>query len=59
MQRFDLEDRVAVRTGVSDKAALEALADAAVSNFGGLHVWVNNAGGSSVRSPLDELDESD
>lgn len=50
---------VAVPTDVTDKAALEALADAAVTTFGGLHVWVNNAGGSSVRSPLDELDEDD
>ncbi len=50
---------VAVPTDVTDKAALEALADAAVTTFGGLHVWVNNAGGSSVRSPLDELGEDD
>ena len=50
---------LAVATDVTDKAALEALADAAVSTFGGLHVWVNNAGGSTVRSPLDELDEDD
>jgi len=50
---------LAVATDVTDKAALEALADAAVSTFGGLHVWVNNAGGSTVRSPLDELDEGD
>jgi NAD(P)-dependent dehydrogenase (short-subunit alcohol dehydrogenase family) len=50
---------VAVPTDVTDRGALEALADAAVATFGGLHVWVNNAGGSAVRSPLDELDESD
>lgn len=50
---------LAVATDVTDKAALEALADAAVTNFGDLHVWVNNAGGSAVRSPLDELDDSD
>ncbi len=36
---------------------LVALADAAVDTFGGLHVWVNNAGGSPLRSPLSELDE--
>jgi NAD(P)-dependent dehydrogenase (short-subunit alcohol dehydrogenase family) len=48
---------LAVPTDVTDRAALVALADAAVSNFGGLHVWVNNAGGSTVRSPLRELDE--
>jgi len=50
---------LAVPTDVTDRAALNALADAAVEAFGGLHVWVNNAGGSAVRSPLDELDEDD
>lgn len=48
---------LAVPTDVTDRDALVALADAAVTNFGGLHVWVNNAGGSTVRSPLRELDE--
>jgi NAD(P)-dependent dehydrogenase (short-subunit alcohol dehydrogenase family) len=50
---------LAVPTDVTDRAAVEALADAAVSTFGGLHVWVNNAGGSAVRSPLRELSEAD
>ena len=27
-------------------------ADAAIEAFGGLDIWVNNAGGSTVRSPL-------
>ena len=36
-----------------------ALADEAVAAFGGLHVWVNNAGGSPVRTPLSELSEDD
>jgi len=27
--------------------------------FGSLHLWVNNAGGSAVRSPLCELTEAD
>ncbi len=49
---------IAVPTDVTDLAALRALADAAVGTFGGLHVWVNNAGGSTVRSPLRELDEA-
>lgn len=48
---------IAVPTDVTDLTALRALADAAVDAFGGLHVWVNNAGGSTVRSPLRELDE--
>jgi NAD(P)-dependent dehydrogenase (short-subunit alcohol dehydrogenase family) len=46
-------------TDVNDRAALNALADAAVDTFGGLHTWVNNAGGSPVRSPLDELTDED
>jgi NAD(P)-dependent dehydrogenase (short-subunit alcohol dehydrogenase family) len=50
---------LSVRTDVTDPAALEALADAAVSTFGGLHVWVNNAGGSSVQSPLRTLSDDD
>lgn len=50
---------IAVPTDVTDREALVALADAAVATFGGLHVWVNNAGGSTVRSPLRELDQAD
>jgi NAD(P)-dependent dehydrogenase (short-subunit alcohol dehydrogenase family) len=48
---------LAVPTDVTDRAAVIALADEAVTAFGGLHVWVNNAGGSPVRSPLSELSE--
>lgn len=50
---------LAVPTDVTDRAAVTALADAAVRTFGGLDVWVNNAGGSSVRTPLRELDQED
>jgi NAD(P)-dependent dehydrogenase (short-subunit alcohol dehydrogenase family) len=50
---------LAVPTDVTDRAALVALADAAIDTFGGLDIWVNNAGGSTVRSPLVELDETD
>ncbi len=50
---------LAVTTDVTDRAALIALADAAVETFGGLHVWVNNAGGSPVRSPLKELSDDE
>jgi NAD(P)-dependent dehydrogenase (short-subunit alcohol dehydrogenase family) len=35
---------IAVRTDVSDKASLEALADAAYKEFGAVHVLHNNAG---------------
>ncbi len=50
---------LAVRTDVTDPAALNELADAAVSTFGGLHTWVNNAGGSPIRTPLRELADAD
>jgi NAD(P)-dependent dehydrogenase (short-subunit alcohol dehydrogenase family) len=50
---------LAVPTDVTDRAALTALADTAVSHFGGLHVWVNNAGGSPVRTPLRAISEAD
>jgi len=50
---------IAVATDVTDRAALTALADAAVDTFGGLHVWVNNAGGSPVRTPLSELSDDE
>ena len=50
---------LAVPTDVTDRAALTALADPAVATFGGLHVWVNNAGGSPIREPLKTLAEDD
>ncbi len=50
---------LAVRTDVTDRAALSALAEAALGEFGRLDVWVNNAGGSPVRTPLRELSEAD
>lgn len=50
---------LAVVTDVTDEAALVNLADAAVDTFGGLHTWVNNAGGSPVRAPLNELTNDD
>jgi len=50
---------LAVPTDVTDRAAVTALADATVKAFGALHIWVNNAGGSAVRTPLRELSEAD
>ena len=44
-----------VTTDVTDDAAMEALARAAVDHFGKLTAWVNNAGGSSMRMPAAEL----
>jgi NAD(P)-dependent dehydrogenase (short-subunit alcohol dehydrogenase family) len=48
---------IAVATDVTDRAAVEALAQAAVNEFGHLDIWVNNAGGSPIQTPLSELDE--
>lgn len=46
---------IAVTTDVTDDAAVDALARAAVDEFGKLTTWVNNAGGSPARMPLSEL----
>jgi NAD(P)-dependent dehydrogenase (short-subunit alcohol dehydrogenase family) len=46
---------LAVTTDVTDDAAVEALARAACEEFGRLDVWVNNAGGSPISSPLEKL----
>jgi len=68
MHSFDLSGKVAVITGgralavptdVTDRDALVALADATIDAFGGLDIWVNNAGGSTVRSSLVKLDAAD
>lgn len=48
-------EAIAVTTDVTDDAALVRLADAAVDHFGGCHIWVNNAGGSPMRMPLNDL----
>lgn len=46
---------IAVRTDVTDRSQLEALADAAVDTYGSLSIWCNNAGGSPHRTPLTEI----
>jgi len=50
---------IAVPTDVTDRGALVKLAEIAISEFGGLHCWVNNAGGSPVRSALNELPDDE
>jgi len=50
---------IAVATDVTDNDAVEALAQAAVSEFGRLDIWVNNAGGSPVQTPLIDLDPAE
>ena len=46
---------IAVTTDVTDDAAVDALARAAVAEFGKLTIWVNNAGGSPLKVPATEL----
>lgn len=46
---------IAVTTDVTDDDAVEALAVAAVKEFGKLTAWVNNAGGSPLKVPAVEL----
>ncbi|MGE0669102.1 MAG: SDR family NAD(P)-dependent oxidoreductase [Sphingomonadales bacterium] len=50
---------VAVPTDVTNSQALDALAQAAIDNFGKLTIWVNNAGGSKAMGPLAELSARD
>ena len=40
---------IACATDVTDVAAVERLADAALSEYGSLNMWVNNAGGRQRR----------
>jgi len=47
---------VAMPTDVTDNAAVEALAQKAISEFGHLDIWINNAGGSPIQAPLTQLD---
>jgi NAD(P)-dependent dehydrogenase (short-subunit alcohol dehydrogenase family) len=46
---------IAVATDVTDDGAVDALARAAVAEFGKLTIWVNNAGGSPLKVPATEL----
>lgn len=46
---------IAVTTDVTDGAALKRLGESARSEFGRLDIWVNNAGGSPMQTPLIEL----
>jgi NAD(P)-dependent dehydrogenase (short-subunit alcohol dehydrogenase family) len=50
---------MAVSTDVTDDAAVEALAQAAVDEFGRLDIWVNNAGGSPIQAKLVKLDRAE
>jgi NAD(P)-dependent dehydrogenase (short-subunit alcohol dehydrogenase family) len=50
---------VAMPTDVTDNAAVEALAQRAISEFGHLDIWINNAGGSPIQAPLTQLDPAE
>src|SRR4051812_33962677 len=53
--RDDGGDAIGVPTDVTDDEAVDALALAAVAQYGRLSIWVNNAGGSPARLPMTEL----
>jgi NAD(P)-dependent dehydrogenase (short-subunit alcohol dehydrogenase family) len=46
---------IAVTTDVTDESAVEALAQAAMDEYGSVDIWVNNAGGSPTSTPLVKL----
>ena len=46
---------IAVTADVTDDDALEKLACAAIDEFGRLDIWINNAGGSPLQTPLMKL----
>jgi NAD(P)-dependent dehydrogenase (short-subunit alcohol dehydrogenase family) len=50
-------DAIAVECDVREREAVEALVDAAVSEFGGLDTMVNNAG-ASFMAPFDNISEN-
>jgi len=51
-------EAVASPVDVADSAAMKALVEAAVKKFGGINVWVNNAGMSHLNRPMLEVDEA-
>lgn len=50
---------IAVPTDVTDDTAVDALAQAAIDEFGHLDIWVNNAGGSPIQEKLLDLDRDE
>lgn len=48
---------LALSGDITDRTFVESLADAAITDMDGLHVWVSNAGGADDRTPrrLDEM----
>ncbi len=52
-------EAIGVGCDVTDDDAVDNLARTAIDSFGALTIWVNNAGGSPVRTPLTELTRAD
>jgi 3-oxoacyl-[acyl-carrier protein] reductase len=50
---------IACTADVTSDADLKNLAEFAISEFGSLDMWVNNAGGSAVQKPLVDLDREE
>jgi NAD(P)-dependent dehydrogenase (short-subunit alcohol dehydrogenase family) len=50
---------IALPTDVTNDDAVEALAQRAISEFGHLDIWINNAGGSPIQTPLTKLDRAE
>lgn len=48
---------VATRIDVADTATIVAVADAAVAELGGLHIWVNNAGIYPTTGPILDVED--
>lgn len=57
--RADGGQAIGIGSDVTDDAAVDALAQTAIAEFGKLSIWVNNAGGSPARLPMTELSRAD
>jgi 3-oxoacyl-[acyl-carrier protein] reductase len=56
----DIGDGVVAQTvDVGDGASVQAMADAALSTFGGLDILVNNAGVTHLPTPMEDVSEDD
>ncbi|MQY26117.1 SDR family oxidoreductase [Nocardia aurantia] len=55
----ELPAALAITADVTDRASLRRLWDAAVDRFGGVDVWINNAGVAHPRAPIWELPETE
>ena len=52
-------DGVAMRTDVSEKAAVADMAKAAFTSFGGVDILVNNAGITHLPQPMEDVDDDE